>query len=99
MNESYRYMLNDNETVEKKFDPVECPAHYNLGNVECIDAIESAICAYKNPTYAYLTGQVLKYIWRWPHKNGVEDLQKAKWYLDRLIEKEEKRTNDELTEF
>ena len=99
MNGSGRYVFNDDGTVEKEFDPVERPAHYNLGSIECIDAIEPAICAYKTPTYAYLAGQVLKYIWRWPHKNGIEDLQKAKWYLDRLIEKEEERIRDELTEF
>ena len=32
----------------------------------------------------YLTGNILKYIWRWKHKNGIEDLRKARWYLDRL---------------
>lgn len=39
----------------------------------------------KDPMQAWLTGQVLKYMWRWPLKNGKEDLRKARFYLDRLI--------------
>lgn len=38
---------------------------------------------------AWLTGQVLKYMWRWPLKNGKEDLRKARFYLDRLIDSAE----------
>ena len=66
-------------------DNVEHPAHYTQGKVECIDAIEAAVSATEDAVAAYLTGQIIKYIWRWPHKNGLEDLRKARWYLDRLI--------------
>lgn len=65
-------------------DAVNHPSHYTSGKVECIDAIESAIHAMQGER-AFLTGQVIKYLWRWPLKNGVEDLRKARWYLDRLI--------------
>lgn len=68
-------------------DSVAHPAHYTAGGIECIDASESAISCVKNPTCAFLTGQVIKYLWRWSLKNGVEDLKKARWYLDRLITK------------
>ena len=66
-------------------DPVNHPAHYTAGGIECIDAITAALEPHKGPVEAWLTGQVLKYLWRWPLKDGPEDLQKARWYLDRLI--------------
>ena len=61
------------------------PAHYTAGAVECIAAIESAIAGQNDAVSAFLTGQVIKYLWRFPRKNGAEDLQKADWYLQRLI--------------
>ena len=66
-------------------DNVSHPAHYTAGGVECIDAIAAALTCQKDPMQAWLTGQVLKYMWRWPLKNGKEDLRKAGFYLDRLI--------------
>lgn len=66
---------------------VECPSHYMQGSIECIDAIEAAVSGLDGPE-AFLTGQIIKYIWRWKWKNGEEDLQKARWYLDRLIDKQ-----------
>lgn len=74
-------------------DKINHPEHYTQGGVECIDAIDSVICGFENPVEAFYTAQVLRYIWRWPHKNGLEDLQKAQWYLDRLIEKIESGAN------
>ena len=59
------------------------PTHYK-GTIECIDAIESTMT--KEAYRGYLKGNVLKYVWRYEKKNGVEDLQKAEWYLKRLIE-------------
>ena len=75
------------EHPEQVNDPVNHPAHYTAGGIECIDAIAAALTCQKDPMQAWLTGQVLKYLWRWPLKNGLEDLEKARWYLDRLIEK------------
>lgn len=65
---------------------VEHPVYYTAGAVECIDAIESAVTGLGG-VEAVLTAQVIKYLWRWKKKNGVEDLEKARWYLDRLIQK------------
>lgn len=70
-------------------DPVNHPAHYTSGGVECIDAIKAALTCQSDPYAAWLTGQVLKYLWRWPMKNGVEDLEKAEFYLARLIRHED----------
>lgn len=68
-------------------DNVNHPVHYTEGKVECIDAIDAA-CAGHVGYDAYYTGQIIKYIWRWGKKgDALEDLQKAQWYLNRLIEK------------
>ena len=66
-------------------DNANHPAHYTAGGIECIDAIAAALTCQKDPMQAWLTGQVLKYMWRWPLKNDKEDLRKARFYLDRLI--------------
>ena len=75
------------EPEPKTNDPVNHPAHYTAGKIEVIDCIESMIAPIKDPEQAFLAGQVLKYIARYSLKNGVEDLRKSKWYLERLIRK------------
>jgi hypothetical protein len=69
-------------------DMVNNPPHYNQGGIECIDAIKAA-CVGLDGFEGYLTANCLKYLWRWKHKNGIQDLQKARWYLDRLIKEYE----------
>lgn len=61
------------------------PTHYKQGKVECIDAIEAATVN-KKGLDAVCTANVIKYIWRAESKGGVEDLKKAQWYLNRMIE-------------
>jgi len=61
------------------------PDHYKRLPAEAIEIIESAIDNAPSAKDAYLHGQVLKYVLRCWNKNGIEDLCKAKWYLDRLI--------------
>ena len=60
------------------------PAHYRKGEIECIEAIKAATVG-KSGIEAVCTANVIKYLWRYEEKNGVEDLRKARWYLDRLI--------------
>ena len=74
---------------EKAADAVNHPAHYTQGSIECIDAIRVATTGL-NGFEGYYTGNIMKYLWRWKLKNGVEDLEKAKWYLDRLIQEGKK---------
>jgi len=69
-------------------DPVN-PSHYKQFPAEVIDIIEAAIAKAPNNKAAGLHWQVLKYALRCWFKNGVEDLKKARWYLDRLIREEE----------
>jgi len=67
----------------EKLDEVNHPPHYNKQGVECIDAIEAAT---DDGYQYYLQGNIIKYLWRYRYKGKpVEDLQKARWYLDRLI--------------
>lgn len=61
------------------------PMHYTQGKIECIDAIAAAVTGLSG-IEAVLVGNIIKYVWRYRHKNGVEDLKKAQWYLDRLVE-------------
>ena len=67
-------------------NPVTKPAHYTGGAIECIDAIAEATKDLQG-IEAVCTGNVIKYVWRWKKKNGVQDLEKAAWYLERLINK------------
>lgn len=65
-------------------DPVKKPGHYTYGRYECIDIIEDVLADASGPE-GFLIGNAIKYLWRFQHKNGTEDLEKARWYLDRAI--------------
>ena len=72
---------------------VSHPPHYQTASgLETIDVIEAFTAELKGAE-AICTGNALKYICRWKNKNGVQDLKKAKWYLDRLINKLEKEND------
>ena len=74
---------------------VSHPSHYQSNSgLEVIDVIE-AFTDGLNGIEAIDTGNILKYICRWKHKNGLQDLEKAQWYLTHLIEKiKSKKEND-----
>lgn len=67
-------------------DNVNHPNHYNRGTIECIDALPSILDGL-DATGGFYIGNFIKYIWRWKGKNGLEDLNKAKWYLSKYIER------------
>lgn len=69
--------------TEIKADNVNHPSHYTQGGVECIDCIKASMTpeAYRG----VLKGNIIKYVFRYEKKNGVEDLEKARVYLDWLI--------------
>ena len=78
------------QTVLDTEDMVNHPPHYNKYGVECIDAIRAAT---GEGFEYYLQGNVMKYLWRYRYKNGVEDLKKANWYLELMIaEKQDDKT-------
>ena len=77
-------MAQANKQSDNVVDMVNSPPHYNQTGIECIHAISAATD--KGFKY-YLQGNVMKYLWRFDYKDKpLEDLQKAKWYLDKLIE-------------
>ena len=80
---------------DKVSENVNSPSHYCKGGMECIEAIR-ATCEGLDGVEAYYVGNVLKYIWRFKGKNGVEDLRKARHYLDWLIEQEEKNAEQRM---
>ena len=64
-------------------DNVNHPEHYMQGGIETIEIIK---CITGKGFNDYCTGNIIKYISRYKYKNGVQDLLKARWYLNRLIE-------------
>ena len=69
---------------ESNVDMVNHPAHYTQGGIECIDALKAATVS-KTGIEAVCTANAIKYLWRYEEKNGIEDVKKARWYIDRLI--------------
>ena len=73
----------DNEAKES-VDNVNNPQHYNTGSIECIDAIKESMT--NSQFRGYLKGNCMKYLWRYDYKGKAkEDLEKAGWYLNKLI--------------
>ena len=67
-------------------DIVNHPPHYTAGGIECIDALEAATIELHG-IEAVCTANAIKYLWRWKMKNGTEDLKKAIWYINRIIDR------------
>lgn len=64
---------------------VEHPAHYQSASIECIEAIEAALTS--EELKGFIKGNIIKYTWRSEYKNGIEDLEKAQWYLNWYLNK------------
>ena len=89
IDDSYDFysLANGNEETQKTLDDkVNHPSHYTYGDMEIIDFIEQVTKDYK-PELAFAIGNAIKYISRANRKNGKEDLDKARWYLNRAFEK------------
>ena len=73
-----------------KNDEVNNPVHYTSGGIECIDALKASMgdVQFKG----FLKGNIIKYLWRYELKNNpVQDLEKAQWYLNRLIQENKQK--------
>ncbi|ASN72903.1 hypothetical protein 10S3_13 [uncultured Caudovirales phage] len=89
IDDSYDFysLADENEPVEMTLDDkVNHPSHYTYGDIEIIEFIEQVTKDYK-PELAFAIGNAIKYISRANRKNGKEDLDKARWYLNRAFEK------------
>lgn len=79
-------LYRNDELITKSEDVVNHPKHYmSKSGIETIDVIK-AFTDGLNGMEAYCTGNILKYICRWKNKNGIEDLEKASWYINYLID-------------
>lgn len=85
---SYRYYklptnTPTNTPTEPEHDAVSHPSHYCQGGIECIDALKASTTGLQG-IEAVCTANAIKYLWRWKYKNGIQDIDKAIWYLNRL---------------
>ena len=71
------------ENQEVKNNPIN-PDHYKQGKVECIDCIESATSSLTG-FEGFCTGNAIKYLYRWKQKGGKQDLEKSRWYINRML--------------
>lgn len=91
MNNNIRKTIRDSSNPKSIFNEklenrqVDHPSHYNGGGIECIDGIKAAIEGLEGYE-AFCTANAIKYLWRWKRKGGAEDLKKAKWYIDYLLD-------------
>ena len=77
-------------------DMVNHPIHYTQGDIECIDCIKAATVG-KNGVQSFCVGNIIKYLFRYEKKNGLEDVKKAQFYINRLIQElEQKKENYSL---
>lgn len=74
-------------------DNVNHPSHYTQGGIECIDALKAATVG-KTGIEAVCVANVIKYLFRYENKNGLEDVRKAQWYINRLIQELEEKTEN-----
>ena len=77
------YKHAENPPRGQAVDMVNHPSHYTNGKIECIDAIESSMTPAQ--FIGYCKGNIMKYLYRFEHKNGVEDVRKAQWYLNKML--------------
>ena len=70
--------------VSEGFDNVNRPAHYASGKYECIEVMLEELG--RKVVMDFCLGNAFKYLWRHQKKNGIEDLRKCKWYLDKFLE-------------
>jgi hypothetical protein len=85
LTEAGKKMFNYETYEDAPQDNVNHPQHYTSGGVECIDAIEAAVVN-KKGIEAACVANVIKYLWRYEQKNGIEDIKKAQWYINKLVD-------------
>lgn len=71
--------------TQADWDAVSKPQHYHKGGFECITVCDAMVEGLR-PVEAFRLANIVKYLWRYKQKNGKQDLEKARKYLDMLIE-------------
>lgn len=90
--ETVFYVFTDEMIEDGENDVVNHPSHYTQGGIECIDAMKAAFGADELAVYCKIAA--FKYVWRCDHKNGLEDIKKAIWYLNKYLELKEGNASD-----
>lgn len=88
-----QYSYSDPYEPKDKPDSVNHPSHYETGNFECIEVMEEALG--RDVVKGFCIGNAFKYLYRAKRKNGLEDMKKARWYLDKVISMEEEDATKE----
>ena len=91
-NDFMRYKEIRDALNDEVVDVVNSPSHYKSGGIEAIEGIEASMGP--EAFAGYLKGNIMKYMWRYERKGKpIEDLKKARWYLDRLIGLRERKAD------
>lgn len=77
----------------EQFDEVKRPAHYIRGGMECIDVVKVFVMGHDG-FEGHCMASVVQYLWRWKYKNGLQDLKKAREFLDFLIKYVEEKKGE-----
>lgn len=88
-----QYSYSNPEDPKNKPDLVNHPSHYETGKFECIEVMEEALG--RDVVKGFCIGNAFKYFYRAKRKNGLEDLKKAQWYLNRVISMEDEDATKE----
>lgn len=87
-----RSIVYNEEKPKNEPDLVNHPSHYETGKFECIEVMEEALG--RDAVKGFCIGNAFKYLYRANRKNGLEDLKKAQWYLNRVISMEDEILNE-----
>lgn len=87
-----RNIVDKEEKPKNEPDLVNHPSHYETGKFECIEVMEEALG--RDVVKGFCIGNAFKYLYRAKRKNGLEDLKKAQWYLNRVISMEDEILNE-----
>ena len=85
-------MAEESIITKTNSDNVNHPKHYESGKFECIDVMVET--QGKEAVKSYCLCAAFKYLYRHNRKNGLEDIKKARWYLDKYVELEEGEADD-----
>jgi hypothetical protein len=90
--EENRAMREKLEQLKLSTDMVNSPPHYTSSDAVCDKCGDKIECIEITRHLDFLSGNIIKYLWRYKEKDGIVSLKKARWYLDDLIKMEEEKS-------
>ncbi len=95
LNNLIESLKKDSQTIDLDNKNINSPSHYTQGKYETIDVVRDVLGPEKFE--GHCVGNILKYVFRYPYKNGIEDLKKAEKYLEWLIETKEEQQKEGIS--